>query len=982
MNFLRRCIILAATLVLPLLMAASNASDPRENLQRAATDKSNSPLITFEEIAGTGQIDTRSTQAECALPYPGDLGLQLFGEITGEESYFRFQDIDLSTCEPTLPIGIIGLQFVVCVSSACTTQISFEIYDAAGIECPQPGALLYETATGLLTSPGGPTCGVVTALFTDTLCISGDFFISYKLNNPVSCFDMFVDTLPGPCTSYRLKDGTLSDLFDQGYPGQVWIRTLAVDNFDATCAFDFIDIPRAYEWADSLDGMSVSIVGEFISDQVPLFVTDYAAYKLDTPMPPWSNVFITGAYPPSDYWYGGLVVAHGILSVDPILECTAPLNDKQLSLSVSGYDLIHPFGLEGGTAKAAKAYSPHPPVSSSLQKLDDCDSCKVAVLISGGIDEAKNKEGYWATLEKNYDYLVNSANLCPENIWVLYYDGVPGSAGIISVPDNRVFKCSRDSINWAYDQAAARLANCDSSGIAYTFVGNHGVLDPSDPAKTGTCLLCADSVLTPAELRANQQKLIDSGADSMFVELTHCFSGIQVEDLKSLADSSETEIHVNSPALGSLPVPSQNNIVHDYVRCKLDSLATGRYSYEECVTFGMHCFKDTLMKWLDDALDDIDSLKLLDSTGFLFSDQRANVRRQIRNREYYRDVVQGVLDTCGTRFYRIQFNEYCDSRTVTAPKGGQLCFKFSGTGTCGNVRLYEKKEGVDDPVQKREWNWNLPGSNEFVPGNDTRYYDVDTGSSGVFILHNDGSDFTVEVVSTMARFGTDSPSNPISYAGGSRGFRDGSSEEFGEGPFSDPHGSSGTFNDDSDLGDCPRDLGSGGSSGVNHYIASFDIPADNVYWSDMEVVLDVLTVLQPGPMTIECPQAANSVVPLTISGPGRYTAHLGAIATTGGSGEIEFVTSFSGASFEFDSWGLRSLVETFPPYLCGDADGSTAVSIGDAVFIINYIFAGGPAPNPLASGDADCSGAVSISDAVYLINFIFAGGPAPCAACP
>jgi len=70
------------------------------------------------------------------------------------------------------------------------------------------------------------------------------------------------------------------------------------------------------------------------------------------------------------------------------------------------------------------------------------------------------------------------------------------------------------------------------------------------------------------------------------------------------------------------------------------------------------------------------------------------------------------------------------------------------------------------------------------------------------------------------------------------------------------------------------------------------------------------------------------------------------------------------------------------PFLCADADASGAVTISDAVYLINYIFAGGPAPNPVLAGDADCTGAVSISDAVYLINYIFAGGPAPCAACP
>ena len=62
---------------------------------------------------------------------------------------------------------------------------------------------------------------------------------------------------------------------------------------------------------------------------------------------------------------------------------------------------------------------------------------------------------------------------------------------------------------------------------------------------------------------------------------------------------------------------------------------------------------------------------------------------------------------------------------------------------------------------------------------------------------------------------------------------------------------------------------------------------------------------------------------------------------------------------------------------CGDADGSGGVDISDAVFLIAYIFGGGPAPNPYCLGDADGSGGVDISDAVYLIAYIFGGGPAP-----
>lgn len=75
-------------------------------------------------------------------------------------------------------------------------------------------------------------------------------------------------------------------------------------------------------------------------------------------------------------------------------------------------------------------------------------------------------------------------------------------------------------------------------------------------------------------------------------------------------------------------------------------------------------------------------------------------------------------------------------------------------------------------------------------------------------------------------------------------------------------------------------------------------------------------------------------------------------------------------------------VDTAQSFICGDADGSGAVNISDVVYLINYIFAGGPGPNPVLAGDADCTGAINISDAVSLINYIFGGGAAPCAACP
>jgi len=67
-----------------------------------------------------------------------------------------------------------------------------------------------------------------------------------------------------------------------------------------------------------------------------------------------------------------------------------------------------------------------------------------------------------------------------------------------------------------------------------------------------------------------------------------------------------------------------------------------------------------------------------------------------------------------------------------------------------------------------------------------------------------------------------------------------------------------------------------------------------------------------------------------------------------------------------------------PPYICGDSDGSGAIDIDDAVYLIAFIFSSGPEPMPYESGDADCSGEIDIDDVVYLISYIFSGGNAPC----
>jgi hypothetical protein len=61
----------------------------------------------------------------------------------------------------------------------------------------------------------------------------------------------------------------------------------------------------------------------------------------------------------------------------------------------------------------------------------------------------------------------------------------------------------------------------------------------------------------------------------------------------------------------------------------------------------------------------------------------------------------------------------------------------------------------------------------------------------------------------------------------------------------------------------------------------------------------------------------------------------------------------------------------------GDANNDTKVNVGDAVFVINYVFKAGTAPSCKEQADANADSKVNVGDAVYLINYVFKAGPVP-----
>ena len=78
-----------------------------------------------------------------------------------------------------------------------------------------------------------------------------------------------------------------------------------------------------------------------------------------------------------------------------------------------------------------------------------------------------------------------------------------------------------------------------------------------------------------------------------------------------------------------------------------------------------------------------------------------------------------------------------------------------------------------------------------------------------------------------------------------------------------------------------------------------------------------------------------------------------------------------------DSGQVGSFNVTFQDVQRGNVNCDGQVNVADVIYIISYLFKGGPSPNPFEAGDVNCDGKVTVSDVVYLINYLFKGGPPP-----
>jgi len=71
-----------------------------------------------------------------------------------------------------------------------------------------------------------------------------------------------------------------------------------------------------------------------------------------------------------------------------------------------------------------------------------------------------------------------------------------------------------------------------------------------------------------------------------------------------------------------------------------------------------------------------------------------------------------------------------------------------------------------------------------------------------------------------------------------------------------------------------------------------------------------------------------------------------------------------------------------PGYPIGDANDDDVVDLGDILYLISYLYKGGPEPLPLwIVGDVNCDILVDLGDLLYLINYLYKDGLKPCDPC-
>jgi hypothetical protein len=653
-----------------------------------------------------------------------------------------------------------------------------------------------------------------------------------------------------------------------------------------------------------VNGSVINLIGYYTNPELNLLLEDYGDLFSNKAFPQYSLVSLSGVEPPSNAHNGGLVIVNGTVNFIPNPEPYHPGDSILVEFDViSVVEVI----LEGVVDDDLNFNNFHDGQNNSvISSREDCDECKFAILISGGINHRNNHSRYWSSLVALHNHKVDNENYCKHNIFTHYYhgtDSIPaGGAGIF----DSVRVASRDDISDSFDEISRRIAECHRNGKQSTFqklVFNHG--KPS-----GAINLLGQDTLRVADLRQMQQKIIDSCATTMYDEFLQCYGGHAVDEMKNLETRNKATIYANSSADKACSWSPRTG-VDRYLSAKIASLAAGN-SYPDAVVAAKLAYDQFLQNAINNEAARLAQINARINDAIINGDFDLADSLIVVQQRSINLINTWNAAICKSRNVTIApMKEYCEWKRYVVPPGGQIVIEFKGSRKgCGNVTVYREDPVTGQRVKVRVWNWNLPGSLRYVTGNNQRVINGDESNSTAFWIHNDNGEFTITVSANGNQNLPQSISNVFEYPGFSSGGRDGSAGEFSEIPFPE------YFVESIDqipfpLQQLPAIMG---GEFVQSFGCSFNIITTDPLWTQMRLQIDVAEVLMPGVLDVFTENSPTGFATLLIDEPGTYIVSLGDMTSAGPDGLLFFAVPFSegrsGAMFSFDSWGLTTEFDT------------------------------------------------------------------------
>ncbi|MEX2721387.1 MAG: C13 family peptidase [Candidatus Wukongarchaeota archaeon] len=207
-------------------------------------------------------------------------------------------------------------------------------------------------------------------------------------------------------------------------------------------------------WEDFV-GKDVTVQGYYVNDSTPMLVSNLDLVMLDLDLPEDSYLPLTG-----DVTINGTLYNGAFVEIDGTVRSSSDVESRQYSverplLEYKAYKVILP---------PISVY--YPWIDRIVVKPPQFTlSTRYAVLISGGINAAKNYQRYWNDMKFMYSILIN-IGYDADNIKVIYADGV-GRDG--DMPVN--YSATLANVQTVFNELEAKM---DGNDHLFLFLNDHG----------------------------------------------------------------------------------------------------------------------------------------------------------------------------------------------------------------------------------------------------------------------------------------------------------------------------------------------------------------------------------------------------------------------------------------------------------------------------------------------------------------------------